>query len=282
VHVKELDLTLGDERTLHVYDTVPEGSPGHLAIIWHHGTPNIGAPPEPLFAAADRSGIRWVSYDRPGYGGSASHPGRDVASAAADVSDIADTLGLSRFAVMGHSGGGPHALACGGLLPERVIGVVSGSGLAPAGAEGLDWFPLGFPPWRDTGPGPVPAGWPGPHRAPFACSMAGQPYAIGGVAAPPSRRARLGPRVRRGRHGLAPGPGQRTLKLPAHCDTTYLAAMLAISPPSWLVGTGAGHGPDGARGWPAAPLPGSAGARCGHREGAGASHRGVQNLAEPR
>ena len=39
-----------------------------------------------------------------------------MASAAADVSDIADALGLSRFAVMGHSGGGPHALACGALL----------------------------------------------------------------------------------------------------------------------------------------------------------------------
>ena len=140
MQVKEIDLALSGGRTLHVYDTVPEGGAGHLAIVWHHGTPNIGAPPEPLFGAADRTGIRWVSCDRPGYGGSTPCPGRDVASAAADVSDIADALGLSRFAVMGHSGGGPHALACGALLPERVTGVVSGSGLAPAGAEGLDWY----------------------------------------------------------------------------------------------------------------------------------------------
>jgi len=41
---------------------------------------------------------------------------------------------------MGHSGGAPHALACGALLPERVLGVVSAAGLAPFGAEGLDWF----------------------------------------------------------------------------------------------------------------------------------------------
>jgi pimeloyl-ACP methyl ester carboxylesterase len=41
---------------------------------------------------------------------------------------------------MGHSGGGSHALACGALLPERVLGVVSVAGLAPFGAEGLDWF----------------------------------------------------------------------------------------------------------------------------------------------
>jgi pimeloyl-ACP methyl ester carboxylesterase len=41
---------------------------------------------------------------------------------------------------MGHSGGSPHALACGALLPERVLGVVCVSGLAPFGAEGLGWF----------------------------------------------------------------------------------------------------------------------------------------------
>ena len=41
---------------------------------------------------------------------------------------------------MGHSGGGPRALACGALLPDRVIAVVSVSGMAPYGAEGLDWF----------------------------------------------------------------------------------------------------------------------------------------------
>jgi pimeloyl-ACP methyl ester carboxylesterase len=140
VQVKESDLQLGDGRTLHVYDAGPQGGSERLTVFWHHGTPNIGAPPEPLFPAAGQLGIRWVAYDRPGYGGSSPHPGRDVASAAADVSDIADALGLSRFAVMGHSGGGPHALACGALLPDRVTGVVSGSGLAPAGVEGLDWF----------------------------------------------------------------------------------------------------------------------------------------------
>ncbi len=136
----EVDLELGDGRTLHVYDTGADGTAGRLAVFWHHGTPNIGAPPEPLFAAAARLGIRWVSHDRPGYGGSTAYRDRDVASAAADVSSVADALGIDRFAVMGHSGGGPHALACGALLPERVLGVVSVAGLAPFGAEGLDFF----------------------------------------------------------------------------------------------------------------------------------------------
>jgi len=139
VAVKEFDLTLDDGRTLHACDTGERGD-DRLAVVWHHGTPNLGRPPEPLFPAADRLGIRWVSYDRPGYGGSTPDPGRTVASAAADVARIADALGIDRFAVMGHSGGGPHALACGALLPDRVACVVSGSAPAPYDAEGLDWF----------------------------------------------------------------------------------------------------------------------------------------------
>ncbi len=138
--VNQRDLRLSDGRRLHIYDTGADIDGARLAIFWHHGTPNLGEPPEPLLPAAAPRGIRWVSYDRPGYGGSTAHPGRDLASAAADVSAIADALGIARFAVMGHSGGGGHALACGALLSERLIGAVSVSGLAPYGAQGLDWF----------------------------------------------------------------------------------------------------------------------------------------------
>src|SRR5829696_629193 len=138
--VTETDLELGDSRTLHAYDTGADDAAGRLAVFWHHGSPNIGAPPEPLFSAADRLGIRWVSYDRPGYGGSTPRPNRDVASAAGDASAVADVLSIDRFAVMGHSGGGSHALACAALLQERVLGVVVVAGMAPFDAEELDWF----------------------------------------------------------------------------------------------------------------------------------------------
>jgi pimeloyl-ACP methyl ester carboxylesterase len=137
--VTETDLALADGRTLHVYDTLPGGGES-LAVFWHHGTPNIGSPPGPLLPLAGELGVRFVSHDRPGYGGSTELPGRSVASVAADVAAVANALGIERFAVMGHSGGGPHALACAALLPERVQGVVSGSGLAPIDAAGLDWF----------------------------------------------------------------------------------------------------------------------------------------------
>ncbi|MFJ9817326.1 alpha/beta fold hydrolase [Streptomyces sp. NPDC101151] len=139
MHVAETDLELPDGRRLHIYDT-GAGESATLPVFWHHGTPNIGMPPAPLFPASARLGIRWVSYDRPGYGGSTPLGGRSVASAAADVGRIADALGIDRFAVMGHSGGASHALACAAVLPERVLGAVAGSGPAPFDAEGLDWF----------------------------------------------------------------------------------------------------------------------------------------------
>jgi pimeloyl-ACP methyl ester carboxylesterase len=132
----EVDVGIAD-RTLHAYDT---GDDGDLVVVWHHGTPNIGTPPRPLFERSRELGIRWVSYDRPGYGASTARPDRPVVSAADDVAAVADHLGIERYAVMGHSGGGPHALASAAVYPDRVIAVVSGAGLAPFDADGLDWF----------------------------------------------------------------------------------------------------------------------------------------------
>ena len=138
--MREIDVTLDDGRSLHAYDTGARGPDQRLVVVWHHGTPNIGMPPEPLFADADRLGIRWVGYDRPGYGGSDARPGRSVGSAADDVAAVVDALEIDRFAVMGHSGGAPHALACAALLPDRVTAALGVSSLAPFDAVDLDWF----------------------------------------------------------------------------------------------------------------------------------------------
>lgn len=133
----EQDVAAGDGRTLHVYDT---GERDRFPVVWHHGTPNLGAPPEPLFAAADRLGLRWIGFDRPGYGCSTVAPGRTISSVAADVATIADALGLDQFAVMGYSGGGSYALGTAATLTDQVRAVVTLAAIAPYGAEGLDWF----------------------------------------------------------------------------------------------------------------------------------------------
>lgn len=139
--VREHDIELPDGRRLHYYDTqAEEPQETGLAVFWLHGSPSFGDPPAPLFEAAAARGLRWVSYARPSYGGSTARPGRDVAAAAADVVAVAGALGLSRFAVVGYSGGGPHALACAALLPDHVVATVTLACVGPYGAAGLDYF----------------------------------------------------------------------------------------------------------------------------------------------
>ncbi|RXZ48495.1 alpha/beta fold hydrolase, partial [Agromyces binzhouensis] len=112
--------------------------PGAPVVVWHAGSPHTGEPLEPLATAARARGIRLVTFARPGYGGSTPRPGRDVASNAADVAAIADALGIDRFAVIGYSGGGPHALGCAALLRDRVTAAAVLASPAPFG--GVDWF----------------------------------------------------------------------------------------------------------------------------------------------
>ena len=109
-------------------------------IFLLHGTPGSRLGPHPRSSVLHRLGVQLIAFDRPGYGESDRMAGRQVADVAADVLAIADAYGLERFAVVGRSGGGPHALACAALLPERVTRAAVLVGLAPQGADGLDWF----------------------------------------------------------------------------------------------------------------------------------------------
>ncbi|MEV4628140.1 alpha/beta hydrolase [Micromonospora sp. NPDC049523] len=137
--VSQQEIRLRDGRRVQAYDSGVTDGVDPFTVLWHHGSPQTGAPLEPLLTAARARGIRLLSYGRPSYGGSSPLAGRDVASAAADVAQIVDALGVDRFAVMGASGGGPHALACAALLPDRVTGVVCLAGLAPF-TEAFDWY----------------------------------------------------------------------------------------------------------------------------------------------
>jgi len=134
----ETDLARGD-RVLRVRDA---GDPQGHPIVYFHGTP--GSRLDIAFAdgLAVEAGVRLVSFDRPGYGGST--PARfGLVSVADDVAAIADALGIDRVATLGLSGGGPFALAAAAVLPDRVtrVGVASGPGpfaLVPGGLDMLD------------------------------------------------------------------------------------------------------------------------------------------------
>ncbi|SIR44731.1 Pimeloyl-ACP methyl ester carboxylesterase [Micromonospora avicenniae] len=116
------------------------GAPDGLAVFLLHGTPGSRSGPRPRPVVLYRLGVHLICYDRPGYGDSDRHEGRRVADTAADVAAIADAFGIDRFALVGRSGGGPHALACAALLPDRVTRAAVLVGLAPADAPDLDWY----------------------------------------------------------------------------------------------------------------------------------------------
>jgi pimeloyl-ACP methyl ester carboxylesterase len=135
--VTEVDVTLADGRTLHVYDA---GDPDGFAVVVHNGTPSAGLLYAPHVADARERGIRLIGYDRAGYGDSAAKPGRVVADVTGDIAAALDALGVDSFATWGLSGGGPHALACAALLPERCVAAAALASPAPWGADGLDWL----------------------------------------------------------------------------------------------------------------------------------------------
>ena len=135
--MRERMISLPDGRRVEVNLSGPED--GAVAVA-HTGTPSSGRLYEAGVREGAERGLRHLSYARPGYAGSDSAEGRSVADCAADTAAIADALGIDRFHTLGSSGGGPHALACAALLPERVISAASIAGIAPREAEGLDWY----------------------------------------------------------------------------------------------------------------------------------------------
>jgi len=117
--------TLDDGRTLAFTDI---GSPEGSVVFYCHGAPGGRLELVALDAAFAEVGVRVVTPDRPGYGGSTPLDGRTTASWADDIAALADRLGVKRFGVMGLSSGGPYAVACAALLPDQVCGAVVAAG----------------------------------------------------------------------------------------------------------------------------------------------------------
>jgi pimeloyl-ACP methyl ester carboxylesterase len=126
-----------DGRSLDVWLAgPPDGTP----VVYHSGTPGNGLPFAGYVEALTARGLRYVSISRPGYGGSTRQEGRVVADVVPDTQLVLDELWIDRAYVIGWSGGGPHAMACAALLPERVLGTAVLAGVAPWEAPGLDWL----------------------------------------------------------------------------------------------------------------------------------------------
>jgi pimeloyl-ACP methyl ester carboxylesterase len=96
------------------------GDPLGAPVVALHGTPGSRF----MFALTDQAarvrGLRIIAPERPGYGLSDDCRAASLTQLAADAEALADALGLDRFAVLGVSGGGPHALAAASAMPDRV------------------------------------------------------------------------------------------------------------------------------------------------------------------
>lgn len=116
------------------------GDPQGFPVFVLHGTPGSRFEGQVGASAYSDVGARVITYDRPGYGGSDRSRGRRVVDSVADVSAIADSLGVERFAVSGVSWGGPHSLGVAARLGERVTRAACIAGVAPFDMPGFDWF----------------------------------------------------------------------------------------------------------------------------------------------
>jgi pimeloyl-ACP methyl ester carboxylesterase len=103
-------IALPDGRRLRWHEF---GDPGGSPVIYTAGTPVSGLGGASYYEAARAAGLRWISPDKPGYGGSDYQPKRSLISWPDDLAALAGHLGLDRVALAGESGRGPFTLAAG-------------------------------------------------------------------------------------------------------------------------------------------------------------------------
>jgi pimeloyl-ACP methyl ester carboxylesterase len=118
------------------------GASAGTPVLYFHGLPGSRLDPELFAEQYLADGIRVVAPDRPGYGHTSPRRRWGLLDWVGDVVDLADFLGIGRFAVLGYSCGGKYAAACGFSIPERLsaVGILSGMGppSMPGFRDGLD------------------------------------------------------------------------------------------------------------------------------------------------
>lgn len=141
-----MEPALAEESVLRLHDGralgyAEYGDPRGMPLIFFHGMPGSRYGGAILDEPARRAGVRVISPDRPGFGLSDFQPRRTLLDWPSDVSELADALDLSRFAVMGVSSGGAYVAACALRLPKRLRSahIVSGAGPmdAPGATDGM-------------------------------------------------------------------------------------------------------------------------------------------------
>ena len=125
---REGSIRLKDGRKLAFTES---GDPRGTPVFFLHGNPGSRYMRHPDDALTARLGVRLITPDRPGYGLSDYQPERTLLDCPSDIEQLANMLGLGRFALFGVSAGGPYAAACAWRLGERLSSVAIVSGAAP-------------------------------------------------------------------------------------------------------------------------------------------------------
>jgi len=126
-------LALPDGRALAYEES---GDPRGAPVLFFHGWSSSRLLRHPDDARTAALGVRLVTVDRPGTGLSDFQPRRTLLDWPSDVAALAEALRLERFAIVAHSGAGPHALACARSLGDRVRHVAIASGFSPLDRPG--------------------------------------------------------------------------------------------------------------------------------------------------
>ena len=131
---ENLSVRLGDGRSM-AY--AQYGASDGAVVVNAHGGLACRLDVAAADDAARTAGVRLISPDRPGIGGSDPQPGRTILDWADDVAAMLDQLGVEHFSAMGWSMGGQYAAALAWALPDRVKRVAIVAGALPLTEPGV-------------------------------------------------------------------------------------------------------------------------------------------------
>lgn len=150
IPITDSTVRLHDGRTVAYMEV---GKVDGVPIFHFHGNGTSRLEVLVVQSVAENCGVRLIGLDRPGIGCSDAKVGYRLLDWPDDVVEVADGLGIERFAVEGFSGGGPYALACAYKIPQRLVGCsliapATGPFLSEAGPPGMRvaiWMLLHLP-----------------------------------------------------------------------------------------------------------------------------------------
>jgi pimeloyl-ACP methyl ester carboxylesterase len=93
-----------------------------IPAFYFHGLPGSRREAVLMHQACLELGVQLIAPDRPGYGFSQADSAIRLEHWPKIVAEVADRLGFSRFYLFAVSGGGPYALACACMMPQRILG----------------------------------------------------------------------------------------------------------------------------------------------------------------